>query len=126
MRVEHIALWTADLERARAFYETYFGGRAGARYDSGNRPFSSYFISFADGARLELMYSPAVIGPQATDRLGFAHMAMSVGSREAVDALTRQLADDGYCVLSQPRTTGDGYYESTVNDPDGNVVEITV
>lgn len=125
MRIEHVALWTADLERSRAFYQTYFGATAGDRYESARRPFSSYFLRFASGARLELMAAPDVTEGSAKPLLGFAHIAMSVGGTDAVDALTRRLEGDGHRVLSQPRTTGDGYYESTVADPDGNVVEIT-
>lgn len=125
MRIEHIAIWTADLDRSRAFYETYFGARAGERYNSRNRPFSSYFLSFVDGARVEIMQAPDVTEAASRPLLGYAHIAISVGSAEGVDALTKRLATDGHRVLSQPRTTGDGYYESTVTDPDGNVVEIT-
>lgn len=125
MRIEHVALWTADLDRCRAFYETWFGAKAGARYDSASRPFRSHFLSFESGARLEIMSLPTLADASGADpRVGLAHLAVSVGSREAVDALTAKLSAAGHPVLSGPRTTGDGYYESTVADPDGNIVEI--
>jgi lactoylglutathione lyase len=127
MKIEHLALWTVDLERMIAFYTTYFGARAGRRYQSATRPFRSCFLTFADGARLELMATPdVVLGASEEGAMhGYAHLALSVGSREAVDALTERLRADGHRVLSGPRTTGDGYYESVVADPDGNPVEIT-
>jgi lactoylglutathione lyase len=129
MRIEHIAIWTLDLERLRQFYETYFGGRANAKYVNPRTQFESYFITFADGARLELMQRPDV--PTSANDVelqftGYIHVAFSVGSREAVDALTDRLRIDGYPILDGPRTTGDGYYESTTLDPGGNRIEITV
>jgi lactoylglutathione lyase len=129
MHIEHIAIWTHDLERLRRFYETYFEGRANAKYVNPRKQFESYFLMFADGARLEIMQVPSVptsandIDQQFT---GYIHVAFSVGSREAVDALTDRLRQDGYRILDGPRTTGDGYYESTALDPDGNRIEITV
>ena len=129
MRIEHIAIWTHDLERLRAFYERYFGAVAGALYRNEEHGFASYFLSFADGARLELM-SMATIPESRNDPLrqvtGLIHVAISLGSGEAVDRLTDRLRADGYRVLDGPRRTGDGYYESTVLDPDGNRLELTV
>lgn len=125
MRIEHIALWTRDLERSRLFYEHYFGGSAGEKYTSTRRPFASYFIIFADGARLELMTLPTLIdAPDHTEYVGWAHVAFTVGSRDNVHTLTEQLRQDGYPIVSEPRLTGDGYYESVVLDPDGNEIEI--
>jgi lactoylglutathione lyase len=129
MRIEHVAIWTHDLERLRNFYETYFDGRANAKYVNSRRQFESYFLTFADGARLELMQMPTIPPSQNDiDRqfTGYIHMAFSIGSREAVDALTDRLRRDGCRILDGPRTTGDGYYESVVLDPDGNRIEITV
>ena len=127
MRLEHVAVWTRDLERLRAFYEQWFGARAGERYRSATRPgFSSYFLAFpAGGARLELMSVPELGGAPAAPAVGYAHLALSVGSRAAVDALTDRMRAAGVRVVSGPRETGDGYYESVVEDPDGNAVEIT-
>jgi lactoylglutathione lyase len=120
MRIEHIALWTDDLERARAWYERWLGGRAGELYVNDRNGFSSYFVAFEGGARLELMRMP---GQQGGLR---AHVAFALGSRERVDSLTEDLRAAGVAVFDEPRTTGDGYYESVVADPDGNRVELTV
>ena len=128
MKIEHIALWTDDLEKLKAFYEEYFGGKSGTKYMNPESGFESYFIMFDGGARLELMRQPMVLshpGENGRQYLGYAHMAFSVGSSEAVDSLTERLYKDGYEVISGPRTTGDGYYESCILDPDGNRVEIT-
>jgi lactoylglutathione lyase len=135
-RLAHVALWTRDVDRLealRAFYERHFDARAGARYRSARQPgFVSYFLSFADGAQLELMTLPddAVradrgSSDEAGPRVGYAHVALSLGSTAAVDALTARLAADGVRVLSPPRWTGDGFYESVIADPDGNPVELT-
>ncbi len=127
IRIEHIALWTRDVERLRAFYEHYFGATAGARYENPRKQFQSYFLSFEEGARVEVMHSPRVGGADASEeRFGYAHLAISLGSEAAVDALTGRLRADGYRVADGPRRTGDGYYESVVHDPDGNRIELTV
>lgn len=127
MKIEHIALWTTNLERIKEFYEKYFGGKSGERYHNENTGFESYFITFDSGARLEIMTSPNLSAKENNDSsaYGYAHIAFSVGSRESVDALTEILKGEGYKVISGPRVTGDGYYESCVMDPDGNRVEIT-
>ncbi len=126
MKIEHVALWTRDLERSKVFYETYFGGQSNRKYTNHAKQFESYFLTFGDGARLELMQMPTI--PEGTDHqtIGWVHIAMSVGSKAEVDALTARLRDDGYTVEGEPRTTGDGYYESVILDPDGNRIEITV
>ncbi len=125
MKITHIALYTNDLARARTFYETYFGGVAGALYHNPKTGLQTYFLSFADGARLELMTRPQLEPAVDGMHSGWAHLAFETESRAAVDALTARLQADGYTVVSGPRVTGDGYYESCVLDPDGNTVEIT-
>jgi len=124
--LEHAALWTPDLERARAFYETYFDATAGEKYVNPDTDFASYFLTFEDGARLELMHTPDLTPAAAHPAAGYAHVAIALGSEAAVDRLTERLREDGYPVLDGPRRTGDGYYESVVEDPDGNRVELTV
>ncbi len=129
MRIEHVAIWTHDLERLRQFYESYLGATANVKYINPRTQFESYFLTFADGARLELMQRPNV--PLTTNDVeqqftGYIHVAFSLGSQEAVDALTDRLRSDGYRILDGPRTTGDGYYESVALDPDRNRIEITI
>ena len=118
-RINHIATWASDLERARAFYERWFKAAAGPKYSSTKRDFQPYFLSLDTGARLELMTSPAE-APRP------AHLAVSVGSREAVDRLIQTMEAAGVRVVSHPRLTGDGYYEAVIADSEGNLVEITV
>jgi lactoylglutathione lyase len=120
-------LWTSDLERLRAFYGRYFGAQAGTRYENPAKQFSSYFLSFGDGgARVEIMQRPALHEAPEQPARGYAHVAISLGSEAAVDALAARLRADGYSVIDGPRRTGDGYYEAVVLDPDGNRIEITV
>ena len=129
MHIEHIAIWVADLERMRTFYETYFNGRANPKYSNPGTGFTSYFISFDSGTRLEIMHR-ANIGdnPNTVQRehRGYVHLAIAVGSKAQVNALTEILRQNGCAIIGEPRTTGDGYYESVVLDPDGNRLELTV
>jgi lactoylglutathione lyase len=129
MKIEHVAIWTNNLEQLKSFYETYFMATANEKYVNPKTHFESYFLTFPQGgARLELMHKPEVGCGEKTTQLitRLAHVAFSVGSMAAVDALTVRLENDGFVAASKPRTTGDGYYESCILDPDGNVVEITV
>ena len=128
MKIEHIAIWTKNLEELKEFYVKYFNARAGSIYINEKTSFRSYFLSFDEACRLEIMEKPSVKGQRdpGIEVLGLAHFALAVGSKEAVDDLTKRLRADGYKVLSEPRTTGDGYYESVISDPDGNRVEITI
>lgn len=127
MRIEHIALYVNDLEAAKDFFVKYFDARANEGYHNQITDFRSYFLHFDDGSRLELMTRPELTDSgDLLNRFGYAHIAFSAGSKEAVDALTAKLNADGYPVLSGPRTTGDGYYESCVLGFEGNVIEITV
>ena len=124
MRLHHLALWSRRIELLRDFYTTYFDGRAGEKYENPAKGFESYFVTFADGVSLELMRRTDVTAPAAAQPLGLAHFAFGCESRAEVDRLTERLRADGHPVLSEPRTTGDGYYESAVGDPDGNLVEL--
>jgi lactoylglutathione lyase len=127
-RLAHVAMWTDDLDRLAAFYIKYFGASEGSRYGNPAKGFESVFLSFDDGARLEIMRTtrlPLAPGEPGAERAGLAHLALSVGSVERVDELTRAMAGDGHVVVDGPRRTGDGYYESVVLDPDGTRVEIT-
>ena len=127
MRIEHIALYVNDLETAKEFFIKYFGALSNDGYHNKTTDFRSYFLTFADGARLELMNRPAMEDSQKTmARTGYIHLAFSVGSKEAVDELTLRLKKDGYEVVSGPRTTGDGYYESCIIGIEGNQIEIMV
>ena len=127
MKIEHIALYANDLEGARKFFMKYLGAQSNDGYYNPRTNFRSYFLSFDDGARLEIMNKPEMTDlPKDLVRTGYAHIAFSVGSKEKVDALTAQLKSDGYEIVSGPRTTGDGYYESCIVAIEGNQIEITV
>lgn len=127
MRIEHVAMYVNDLEGAKSFVERYLGASANKGYHNKMTGFRSYFLTFDDGARLEIMNRPGMDDPKKTlNRTGLIHIAFSVGSKEKVDELTRLLESDGYEVISGPRTTGDGYYESCVVSIEGNQIEITV
>ena len=127
MKIEHIAMYAVNLEEMRDFFVTYFGATANDGYQNKDTGFRSYFLSFQDGARLEIMNKPDMQdGEKSLVRTGYIHMALSVGSRERVDEITQILRADGFTVISGPRTTGDGYYESAVIGPEGNQIEITV
>ncbi len=126
MKIEHIAIWVKDLEQMKNFYQTYFNANAGNLYHNPQKQFQSYFLSFESGCRIEIMHNPDIPDSEMKHRIGLAHFAMSVGSRQEVDNLTNRLSKDGYEVIGQPRTTGDGYYESLILDPEKNSIEITV
>jgi len=127
MKIEHIAMYVNELEKARDFFTGFLGGTSNDGYHNRNTGFRSYFISFEDGARLELMNRPEVAETdRSSDRMGYAHIAFSAGSREKVDELTERLRSAGYEVRSGSRTTGDGCYESCIVGLEGNLIEITV
>ena len=126
MKLEHVALWVKDLEGAKDFFIKYFGAFPNEGYHNEKTGFRSYFLSFDDGARLEIMSSPLFEeSEKSVYRSGYAHVAISLGSKEAVDELSERVKAEGFEILSGPRTTGDGYYESAIIGFEGNVVEIT-
>ena len=159
MKIEHVAIWVKDIDKVCEFYRKYFGGVVHPIYHNPAKQFTSRFVTFESGARLEIMHRPDIdadvgteamfhvkhaiarvakickhifmtehehVGHEVSQHLGYAHLSFSVGSKEGVDRLTEQMSADGIQVIGQPRTTGDGYYESVVLDPEGNRVEITV
>lgn len=128
MKIDHIAIWTKQLEKMKHFYENYFQGKAGQKYINPRKNFESYFIEFDSGTRLEIMEKLEIdskLHDDSGNYLGITHFAISTGARNKVDLLTEQLKLDGYSIIGNPRVTGDGFYESVVLDPDGNKVEIT-
>jgi len=127
MKIEHVAMYVNELEAARDFFVKYLGGTSNDGYHNEKTDFRSYFISFDDGARLEIMNKPDMYDMEKPlNRTGFIHIAFSVGSKEKVDELTENLKASGYDVVSGPRTTGDGYYESCIVGIEENQIEITV
>lgn len=127
MKIDHIAMYVKDLEGTKQFFEQYFNAAANNLYHNEKTGFRSYFLTFDDGARLEIMNRTDLENAEKTlQRAGYIHIAFSVGSKERVDSLTAQLKQDGYQVISGPRTTGDGYYESCIVAVEGNQIEITI
>lgn len=130
MNIAHLAIWTNDLERLRDFYCTYFNAISNEKYTNTVKQFSSYFLSFENGGCcLELMRKPNLIKIETQEHnknIGLAHFSFSVGSKEEVNSMTIQFREAGYKIISEPRFTGDGFYESSIADPDGNIVEITI
>lgn len=136
MPIAHIALYCSNLEGMKTFFETHFQAVAGSRYHNPSRHFSSYFLQFPPlsaqeescqpSCRLELMCQADVQQPRPSSCLGYAHLALSLGSREAVLAKTKELTDAGYPLLSGPRLTGDGYFESCLQGPENLLLELTV
>lgn len=126
MKINHIAMYVKDLEQAKKFFIKYFNAKSNNLYQNNKTQFKSYFLSFDDNTKLEIMTRPELIDqPKEIYRTGFAHLALSVGSKSNVNELTNQLKNDGYTILSEPRTTGDGYYESCIIAIEGNIIEIT-
>ena len=127
MRIEHVALYVKDLENTKKFFVKYLGAKSNDGYHNQKTGFCSYFLTFAEGARIEIMNIPEMADlPKKLARTGYSHIAFSVESIEKVDALTAELKADGYEVISGPWTTGDGYYESCIVAVEDNQIEITV
>jgi lactoylglutathione lyase len=129
MNIAHIAIWTRDLEKEKRFFLKYFECSSDHKYENKAKGFESYFIEFAGNCKIELMRRAAVPenkNDPSEENIGLSHLAISVGSKEAVDKITESIKKDGYTVISSPRKTGDGYYESCILDPEGNRIEITI
>lgn len=125
MHIAHIGIWTTDIEAMKDFYTHYFDGKSNKKYTNPTTTFESYFISFEQGTQLELMHKPSVDKPASNEeKLGIAHVAFTLGSQEAVLSLTKTLRTDGFRIVGEPRTTGDGYFESVILDPEGNRIEL--
>ena len=128
MKLDHVAIWTEDIELMRTFYEKYFDARSNPKYENECKRFTSYFLTFPGGGRLELMHRPDIEkiphSPSSREFIGYAHLGVEVGSRAVVDALTKRPHGDGFPLLDGPRRTADGYYESMVADPEGNWIVI--
>jgi len=127
MKIDHIAMYVNDLEKVREFFMKYFSAVSNEGYHNKTTDFRSYFLSFDEGARIEIMNKPNMSDDEKRlSRTGYIHIAFNVGSKEKVDELTAELKTAGYEVVSGPRTTGDGYYESCIVTIEGNQIEITV
>lgn len=124
MNIHHIAIWTEDIETVKNFYIRYFNCKANEKYENVKKGFSSYFLMFLDGTRIELMKRNDIVKKAEGITLGYSHIAIDAGSRSNVDELTRKIEKDGYKIESHPRITGDGYYESTILDPENNRIEL--
>ena len=125
MRLEHIALYVEDLEVMKAFYVRNFGATANNQYHNQRTGLQTYFLSFDGGARLEIMQRPGLSSKASGEHvLGYTHISFKLGSAEKVDELTKSLQENGCPLLNGPRMTGDGYYESVLSDPEGNLIEL--
>lgn len=124
MKIEHLAIWVNDLENMKAFYQKYFNVEAGDLYYNQKTGFRSYFLTFDSGSRIELT-NKQHLAPRAPESFGYSHLALAVGGKADVDQMTERLVADGFPLVSGPRTTGDGYYESVIQDPEGNLIELT-
>lgn len=125
MKIDHLSLWTKRLEVMKDFYLKYFDCEAGEKYENPAKRFSSYFITFKNGGRIELMNRTDIYERSYHQLVGYNHMAIAVGSKTKVDEMTSRFKADGFMVGEEPRTTGDGYYESVIIDPEGNKIELT-
>lgn len=126
IKIEHVAYWVEDLEQIKVFYETFFKASSGKLYENKRKGFRSYFLTLGEGTRIEIMQRADILDHDNKGHvLGLAHIALSLGSKSNVDKLTNDMEKEGIKVVGMPRTTGDGYYESVVADPEGNLIELT-
>lgn len=124
MQLTHIALWTNHLERLRDFYVKYFNGKSNEKYVNPKKGFASYFVSFESGPALEIMQRQDITEAYDKDHIGLAHLAFHADKKEQVDQMIERFRMDGYTIAGETRTSGDGYYEGVIRDPDGNIIEI--
>ena len=126
MKVSHIGIWVKDLESCKRFYTKYFGCTPSALYHNPKTGFKSYFLHFNNGTRIEIMSKDSIKNEKPENCFGLAHLSVSLGSKEKVNEYTETFRKDGYKIVSEPRTTGDGYYESVIADAENNLIELTV
>ncbi|WP_088810193.1 MULTISPECIES: VOC family protein [unclassified Listeria] len=126
MKIEHVAIWVKDLEVMRQFYEQYFEATSSEKYVNETKGFASYFLTMASDCRIELMTRRDIVSEKEGEQFGYAHLAISLGSKEKVDQFTEIFQNDGFKIAGLARTTGDGYYESVILDPEGNTIELTI
>ena len=125
MKINHVALYVNDLEKMKTFYEKYFNAKSNKMYHNQNTGLKTYFLEFDNGCRIEIMTRENLNNiKKEANNTGYIHLAFSVGSKDTVNELTKQLENDGYKIISRPRITGDGYYESCIFDPENNQIEI--
>ncbi len=125
MIIDHIAIFVRDLETTKNFYVKYFNAAVNNKYRNNKTLLETYFLTFDSGARIEIMSRPDLSqGSKELLRTGLIHIAFKLGSKELVDSKVKQLESDGYKIISNPRVTGDGYYESCIVDNEGNFIEI--
>ena len=124
MYIEHVAVYAKDIEKIKEFYIKYFNVKVSELYHNKKTSFKSYFLTFDSGSRMEVTTKKFLTG-RAAESLGYAHIAIAVGDRKVVDEYANKFVKDGYPLLNGPRTTGDGYYEAVIQDPEGNLIELT-
>jgi lactoylglutathione lyase len=125
MKIDHIALYVTDIEKIRTFYEKYFYAKSSKIYHNQKTGLKTYFLEFNEGCRIEIMTKESLNTiTKELNNIGYIHIAFNVGNKNKVDELTKELENDGYKIISMPRITGDGYYESCVLDPENNQIEI--
>lgn len=124
MHIEHVAIYAEDIEKIKAFYEKYFNVTSSDLYHNQKTSFKSYFLTFDSGSRMEVT-TKKFLSNRIAESLGYAHIAIAVGDKQAVDKYAERFVKDGYPLLNGPRTTGDGYYEAVIQDPEGNLIELT-
>ena len=125
MKIDHVAIYVNNLEVEKDFFVKYFGAKTTEKYTNFQGDFTSYFLTFDNGSRFEIMHRTGMLDPKKEKyRSGYHHIALNVGSVEDVNTITSTIEDDGMVIVAAPRKTGDGYYASILTDPEGNEIEI--